>query len=81
MTTIRYTFDEIKESKKVSGVCKKCSKRRTRTVSNSQTVNPYNRNKDGQPKLRHEIREEVSLATAKDAEELKSTFICASCFE
>jgi len=72
-------FDEIKERRKVSGVCEKCGKRRSRIISDSQTVNPYNKNKDGLPKSFREIRSEVRDSVLKEANELREHFICATC--
>ena len=73
------TYDEIKDSVKVSGVCKKCGKRRTRTISDFQTVNPFNKNKDGIPKNAFEIRSELRDYINEEANKLREHFICASC--
>jgi len=78
---MRYTFDEIKDSLKVSGNCEKCGKYRTRTISDSQTVNPFNKNKDGIPKTVFEIRQELRVRILERAKELKEHFVCASCKE
>ena len=74
-------FNEIKDSLKVSGICEKCGKRRTRTISDSQTVNPFNKNKNGFPKTSFEIREELRKSILEKAEKLKKHFICATCEE
>jgi len=56
---MRYNFEEIRLSKEVSGVCEVCGKRYKRTVSDWQTENPFNKNKDGTVKTRSEIRDAV----------------------
>ena len=73
------TFNEIKSSRKVSGVCEKCGKRRTRTITESQTRNPFNKNKEGFIKSHVEIEREVIEMVAKRIACLQENFICASC--
>lgn len=77
---MRYTFDEIKDKLKVSGICGVCKKKRTRTVSDSQTLNPYNKNKNGLPKNAVEIRGELRATILKRINKLKKHFICATCW-
>jgi hypothetical protein len=74
------TFDEIRDSVKVTGICKVCTKKCTRTVSDYQTLNPYNKNKNGQPKSAFEIRKEVEKSVSEKADKLRQHFICATCF-
>lgn len=49
-----YNFDEVSIKATKTGKCG-CGKRRTRTQKFYQTLNPFNRNKDGSPKNREEI--------------------------
>lgn len=53
-----YRFEEIKRSRTVKFKCE-CRRRFQRTVSASQTINPFNKNVDGQPKTRGEIWAEL----------------------
>ena len=76
---MKYTFNKIKVSSKISNVCKKCGKKRTRTISNYQTLNPFNKNKEGKLKNTSEIREELEISVSKKIQKLKKYFICASC--
>jgi len=80
METITMKFHEIKESSKVGGTCKLCGKKRVRTVSNSQTLNPFNRNKNGEPKNHMEIAFEIRAKISKEINILKKDFMCATCF-
>lgn len=58
MTT--YTFDEIRWPSGVRKLkCRTCGKRFTRSRTFTQTVNPYNKNADGQVKTRGEIYKEL----------------------
>lgn len=59
MGTIRMTFDEIKSKQTVKVLCRVCKKKIQRVLSASQTENPYNKNKEGNPKSRSEIQGEV----------------------
>ena len=76
---MRYSFDTIELKEKVSGICKKCGKRRTRVICEYQTKNPFNKNKAGLIKTYSEIAEEVKASLAKQVDKVKSIFICASC--
>ena len=77
----RINFNEIKDSIKVSGVCEECGKKRTRTISDFHTVNPFNKNEKGLPKTAFEIREELRKSVLEKAEELKKHNMCATCQE
>lgn len=74
------TFDEIKDKIKVSGVCKKCGKKRSRTVSEFQTLNPFNKNENGSIKSVSEIRRELRISILKQSKKLLENFICATCY-
>ncbi len=75
------TYDEVKEKQKVSGVCEKCGKKRIRTVSDSQTLNPFNRNKAGFSKTLWEIKAELRISIQEQVKKLKAHFICATCWD
>lgn len=75
-------FDEIKLKKTLNGTCKECSKKRTRTIDESQTVNPFNKNTDGTIKTRFEVGQSVKEELEKRVSRfLLEGFICRSCKE
>jgi len=59
MATYTITFDEVKHCCKKNGKCPVCEARRARSKTFAQTLNPYNKNKDGIPKTRSEIHAEL----------------------
>lgn len=54
-----YTFQEIFLSFSKSGICPSCGKRAKRSQRFSQTINPFNKNSEGQIKSREEIYAEL----------------------
>jgi hypothetical protein len=56
---MRITFQPVKLTVSKSGICPVCGKRATRTRTESQTINPWNRNADGTLKTENEIRLEL----------------------
>ncbi len=74
----RVTFPVIEAKRRVTDTCTKCAKKRTRTFSASQTLNPFNKRADGVVKTRDEIAAEVK---AEVAEKVALPFVCASCSE
>lgn len=73
---MKITFDRIGFSSTKIGMCTQCGKRRKRTKRFEQTLNPFNKNKDGLPKTEFEIQIENSEACSKWRYE---PFICATC--
>ena len=59
-----YYFQQEKLYASKSGVCPVCGKRATRSEKFTQTVNPWNTNKDGKVKTSAEIR--VQLKQSAD---------------
>jgi hypothetical protein len=74
MSYLTVRFDEIKCSSTRNGKCA-CGKRVTRSKTFYQTVNPYNRNKDGSPKTRNEVWDSVR----EEARNWNPVFICKKC--
>jgi len=73
-------FQEIKYKKDVSGVCIECGKRKKRIISESQTVNPFNKNTDGSIKNYSEVSQSVSENLQKRLERFKNEgFVCSGC--
>lgn len=63
-----YRFQEVKRSKTVKFKCP-CGKRFQRTVSATQTINPFNKNADGLVKTYTEIWKELGeQLAAKNAD-------------
>lgn len=74
-----YRFEEIKTSKTVKLKCG-CGRRFQRTLSASQTLNPFNKNSDGTVKTRAEIWTEIRAKVA-DMEPNKYQRECPGCGE
>ena len=67
-----YVFEEVKLYASKSGICPVCGKRATRNQKFQQTINPFNKTKDGIVKTSSEIRPE--LRQAADAWRLLPTY-------
>lgn len=76
MSTMRIRFEVVKHHVSKSGKCAACGKRTKRSKTFEATINPYNRNAQGIPKTRAEIR--VDLVAKGDAW-LAMPMSCASC--
>lgn len=59
MTSYRYNFERVTIRGVRSGTCLVCGKRGTRQTTFGQTLNPFNKNADGEPKTRAEIWAEI----------------------
>ena len=73
---MKITFNVIREKAKKSGKCRECGKRCSRSETFEQTVNPWNKKKNGQPKSADEIRAELRVTVRTW---LGEAIICASC--
>ena len=71
-----YRFQKVSARGQRSGVCPECGKRGRRTRMFWQTVSPFNKNGDGNPKTRIQIGNEVSLQALVWAE---GQFVHAGC--
>lgn len=77
---MHYEFESIIKKQKVYFTCTCCNKpNRTRTIKVEQTVNPYNRNVNGEIKTRDEIVESVKEKLRLKVEEFNRKPICTSC--
>jgi hypothetical protein len=71
-----YTFEEIRWSSGRRNLkCRTCGKRFTRSRTFTQTINPFNRNADGQVKTRSEIYTELRA----EAEAWQPDDLCTGC--
>lgn len=56
-----YTFQKVELYGEKTVKCSECGKRLRRRTTFFQTLNPYNKNADGQPKSRDEIYAELRV--------------------
>lgn len=61
MNTVHVRFQEVSLRSQKSLRCDGCGKRVTRTRTESQTLNPFNRRGDGEPKTEQDIRGELEV--------------------
>lgn len=73
-------FESIIKKQKITGVCKNCGKKRSITISEEETVNPFNKNKDGSIKTYAEVEESVNKELSKKINKWNKKFICKSCY-
>ncbi len=73
-------FPKITRKREVKIPCKVCGKKSKRVLSVTNTVNPFNLNKDGQIKSQQEVTDNVvAQLKAKVEETLAVGRICTSC--
>ncbi len=60
-----YVFEEVKLYGSKSGKCSVCKKPCNRSQKFAQTLNPFNKNKDGEVKTRQEIVTELQAELAE----------------
>jgi len=75
---MRVTFQQIKKQSKAIFICKKCNKQKIRQITFDQTLNPFNKNKDGFIKTADEIQNELNQ---RAAEWEAAIDLCAGCEE
>ncbi|MBY6273545.1 MAG: hypothetical protein CW346_15210 [Bacillaceae bacterium] len=72
------TFEVVRLYGRKQVKCQNCGRRVTRSKEFSQTINPFNKNADGEPKNRYEITAELR----QEREEwLKQPELCRRCKE
>lgn len=76
MQTIRTTFNEVATHREKKGKCAKCGKRTKRRMKFWQTINPFNKNKDGSIKTVRQI--DAELAKEADVWTAKPVY-CSGC--
>lgn len=54
-----YRFEEVRRTAKKRVPCEGCGKKLNRQTTFSQTINPFNKNADGDPKSYREIWDEL----------------------
>lgn len=78
--TTTHRFQEVTRTQRVSVTCAGCNKPRTRTVTVTHTINPYNRNELGHVRSPQEV---LDCVRAELAERVKETerrqIICKAC--
>ena len=73
------TFERIEQKRSVTYTCTKCGKKKTKVVSYSETINPFNKDKDGNVKSRWEVEESVANGIKNAIDKFKSTSCCSKC--
>ncbi len=77
---ITYKFKTVKTTKSVTTFCTKCQKILKRVLSESQTLNPFNKNKDGTIKTDTQIRKENNKKLLKTAKIVETKgVVCRNC--
>ena len=79
MMTTTIHFEPVRLRQSVGYKCTSCGKPLTRVVCVEYTVNPFNKNADGVPKTREEVRADVRKKHAKQVAETKAGFMCNKC--
>ncbi len=74
---ITYKFDVVSIRSIKKDKCPKCFKRVTRSRRFEQTINPFNKNKEGSIKTRSEIYAELN----EEAKNWMPDFTCKNCAE
>ena len=68
MTVIN--FEVIKYKEKVKGICVKCGKKKQRMIKAEQTVNPFNKDEAGNPKINLKSKNQHWTKCLKDGIDL-----------
>jgi hypothetical protein len=80
MITMR--FEQVTRKRTVRLKCKSCGKTRTRTVSVTHTVNPFNKNEDGSIRSTQEVWQCVGVELESEVKKLLADgIVCNSCEE
>lgn len=78
MITMR--FEQVTRKRTVRLKCKSCGKTRTRTVSVTHTVNPFNKNEDGSIRSTREVWQCVGVELESEVKKLFADgIVCNSC--
>lgn len=70
-----YRYEEIKHTEKRKLSCRNCDKTFTRQTTFTQTINPWNKNVEGEPKTRSEIWTELE----EQGKQWEPEDICTKC--
>jgi hypothetical protein len=76
---MRINFEVVSLRKSVGYKCRGCGKRRTKSVCVENTINPFNKNKDGIPKTYDEVNEDVKREVARRVKEIEAGATCTKC--
>lgn len=72
-------YKSIELNSKVIGDCSKCGKYRTRTIRESETINPFNKDDEGNIKSSTQVYLSVKFKIDDKIKDLKDNFICKTC--
>ena len=77
---INTTFEEVSLVEEVIIICDKCGRKKKTKIKVCQTINPFNKNADGEVKQYNEIMEELKIELPKRCVEAeKDGYICEPC--
>jgi len=80
--TVTHRFQEVTRQQRVSVKCLGCGKDRRRTVTVTNTINPYNRNELGEVRSPAEVLECVRAELAKRVgETVGKSIVCKTCLQ
>jgi len=71
-----YVFRSIERKERIKTPCVECGKMVTRTVTASQTLNPFNVTASGKPKTEYQIRLELPAELEKNVKWQKKNAKC-----
>ena len=72
---MRVTYEEVKQSASLNGVCRICKKKMVKKRTFGHTINPFNRNDDGTIRNHQQVYERVKA----EANEWQPDFIHDKC--
>ncbi len=81
MQIITTIYPELTDSTVVATNCVQCNKKMKVTLKASQTLNPFNKNKDGAVKTREDIYAELSDNINKQVKNFEHNCTCATCIK
>lgn len=76
---MKVTFDDITQFKTIRYKCRSCNKPRTKNFRVSHTINPWNKNEDGEPKSHSEVAEDVSYELSEKIKQFLVSPHCSAC--
>jgi ribosomal protein L37AE/L43A len=61
---VTYRYQEVRHSVTQRGPCPVCGKRRTRSMTFTATVSPFNRDETGEPRTPYQVRQKLVADSA-----------------
>jgi len=79
MVTRTTVFDVVKRTHPLTYTYAGCGNKRRKSISVENTINPFNTNKEGFPKTREEVTQDVSTKLKEKVENFNN--LCTKCQE